>query len=346
MRLLRLLAIVSLLGAACAVSSGDQATAAAMADPLHASAGTKNRYLERQELFLRMESLYGIPWYYLAAIDQYERTIKKRKAKQPSSQRITAVSIPPAVWSGYLNPDEEDTVEASISFFGGIGIDGNSDGKADRQDDADVLTALIRFLSDFGFAPEDFRIGLWRYYKRDRAVKTISQFAAIYEKYQHLALERHHFPIPKQYDYSYQDTWGTSRSWGGNRIHEGTDIFADYGTPVLSTGYGMIEVIGWNRFGGWRIGMRDMDNVYHYFAHLSAFRKGLKAGDIVEPGQVIGYVGSSGYGKPGTSGKFPPHLHYGMYMDSGTDEWAFDPYPYLQRWERHMYAKKKAPLDK
>ncbi len=63
---------------------------------------------------------------------------------------------------------------------------------------------------------------------------------------------------------------------------------------------------GWNRFGGWRIGIRDINNTYHYFAHLNGFTKGLKVGEIVEPGQVIGSVGATGYGPPGTSGKFRP----------------------------------------
>ena len=60
----------------------------------------------------------------------------------------------------------------------------------------------------------------------------------------------------------------------------------------------------------------------------------LKEGDIVEPGQVIGYVGSTGYGKEGTSGKFPPHLHFGLYKYDGRCEWAFNPYPHLRRWEK------------
>ena len=148
------------------------------------------------------------------------------------------------------------------------------------------------------------------------------------------------FPIPVQYNYSYHNTWGDARGWGGRRIHEGTDIFADYGTPVRATRFGVIEVMGWNMYGGWRVGIRDLENVYHYYAHLSSFNKKFKIGDIVEPGNVIGYVGSSGYGKPGTSGKFPPHLHYGMYRDNGKTEWSFDPYPYLKRWEREEYQKK------
>lgn len=291
----------------------------------------------RLQLFQRMESAYGIPWTYLAAIDQYERTMKirKKQANQvESSSRLTAIDIPGDRWSGSLNPDEGDTNPVSIQFFDGMGRDGDGDGKADRNNDLDALTSFIHYLSAYGFSHDDWQIGLWSYYQRDRSVKTIRQFAQVYGKYQHLHLDDRHFPIPARYEYSYRSTWGDARGWGGRRIHEGTDIFAGYGTPVLSTAYGVIEVIGWNRYGGWRIGMRDMGNVYHYFAHLNSFKKGLKPGDIVEPGQVIGSVGSSGYGKPGTAGKFPPHLHYGMYRETGGPDWAFDPYPYLRRWER------------
>lgn len=296
----------------------------------------------RLDLFQRFEAAYQVPWIYLAAIDQYERTMKKRKknSKEKPDNRLTAITIPPRVWSGYLNPEEDDTDPGSIQFFGGIGKDGSGDGAADQTNDMDVLYTTIQFLKEFGMSPEDFRIGLWNFYRRDQAVRTIQHFVRVYDKYQNLDLLHHAFPIPRRYEYSYKNTWGDARGWGGRRIHEGTDIFADYGTPVLSTSYGVIEIMGWNRFGGWRVGIRDIENVYHYFAHLSAFNKGLKVGDIVEPGQVVGYVGSSGYGKPGTSGKFPPHLHYGMYSETGSDEWAFDPFPYLKRWERQSKKRK------
>ena len=60
-------------------------------------------------------------------------------------------------------------------------------------------------------------------------------------------------------------------------MHEGTDIFAPYGTPVLSACYGYVDLIGWNRLGGWRIGLRAVDNHYFYYAHLSSFAKGVRA---------------------------------------------------------------------
>src|SRR5699024_4751355 len=96
----------------------------------------------------------------------------------------------------------------------------------------------------------------------------------------------------------------------------------------------LVELKGWNVYGGWRIGVRDIHNIYHYYAHLHQYDKELEIGYVVQPGETIGTVGSTGYVPPGTSGKFPPHLHYGMYRDNGKVEWSFDPYPYLKTWEQ------------
>src|SRR5699024_11470935 len=100
---------------------------------------------------------------------------------------------------------------------------------------------------------------------------------------------------------------------------------AVYGIPVTSSTYGVVELKGWNLYGCWRIGVRDIYNIYHYYAYLQQYADDIKVGDIVKPGDVLGTVGSSGYGPPGTSGKFPPHLHYGMYKDNGINEFSFDP---------------------
>jgi murein DD-endopeptidase MepM/ murein hydrolase activator NlpD len=295
---------------------------------------------QRLDLFKKASTLTGIPWPYLAAIDQYERTMNIAKKRKPLAGLIS-IYISESDWAGALNPNQDDTNPKSIALFNGIGSDGSGDGKADRHNDLDLLAAMTSIMCKQGINKEDLRIGLWNYYHNTRSVQRIDQFAKIYASQNTLDLYQHAFPLPITADYTYRSTWGASRGWGGFRIHEGTDLFVGYGVPVRSTCYGIVEIKGWNPYGGWRIGIRDLNNVYHYYAHLSGFQKELQEGDLVTPGQTVGWVGSSGYGKPGTSGKFPPHLHYGLYRDNGLSEWSFDPYPYLRRWEREDYQKRK-----
>nr|WP_275589174.1 M23 family metallopeptidase [Paenibacillus sacheonensis] len=291
-------------------------------------------YAERKILYDEISVVTGIPWYRLAAIDQYERTITKARPKTRSQLgQYISVFVTEQDWAGELNPDSGDQFPLSIHWFKGLGEDGDGDGLAKRTDDTDLLYAVANHIMQFGTEEDDFAIGLWQYYHNTRAVQRVRQFARLYETYGRLNLFDHAFPVPIGTNYSYKGTWGTRRSWGGYRIHEGTDIFAGHGVPVRSTCFGIIEVKGWNPYGGWRLGIRDLNNYYHYYAHLSGYDKTLDVGSIVKPGQVVGWVGSSGYGRPGTQGKFPPHLHYGIYRDRGLAEWSFDPYPSLRQWE-------------
>lgn len=307
----------------------------------HAQSNNADVYSQRMELYKKIETVTNIPWYYLAGIDQYERNVRQARKDIPKAEGITGIYFKPEEWAGIMNPDSKDENPMSIQFFNGRGIDGNGDGKASLTNDEDVLYSFARFLLSYGTDHDNLKIGLWNYYKRDKTVGIIVGKAKIYKHFGRLDLDEHAFPLPIRSLYSYKNTWGAARGWGGRRIHEGTDIFAGYGVPVRATAYGIIEMKGWNRFGGWRIGIRDINNNYHYFAHLSGFSKDLKLGQIVEPGMLIGGVGSSGYGPPGTSGKFPPHLHYGIYKDNGYTEWSFDPYPHLRIWERQERQKNR-----
>lgn len=275
-----------------------------------------------------------VPWYHLAAIDQYERNIQQVRPDSEKSTGPISLQLPLEYWAGVFNPDLQDTNPLSISYFGGNGADGNDDGVANRNEPADILHTMANHLALYGPKDEDYKAALWHYYKREATVNQIMTIAKLYKHFETVELDAHTFPIPKRYHYSYRGTFGSSRGWGGRRIHEGTDLFAGYGVPVVATSYGVIEVMGWNNYGGWRIGIRDNHNTYHYYAHLAYFDKGIQTGDIVEPGTLLGYVGSTGYGKEGTSGKFPPHLHYGVYKYNGRTEWSFDPYPALRNWER------------
>lgn len=293
-----------------------------------------NLYEKRMELYKNVEATTHIPWYYIAAIDQYERNIRQVRRDLPKADGVIGIYIPPEKWAGLLNPDPSDDNPFSITLFQGIGIDGNGDGKAKNDDDEDVLFTIANHMLNYGIDHDNIKIALWEYYQRDKTVSLIVGYARMYRHFGRINLDENTFPLPLHHNFTYRTTWGHARGWGGRRIHEGTDIFAGYGVPVRSTSYGIVEMKGWNKYGGWRIGIRDMNNTYHYYAHLGGFAKDIHKGQIVEPGTVIGAVGSSGYGPPGTSGKFPPHLHYGMYKDNGSIEWSFDPFPHLKKWER------------
>lgn len=112
------------------------------------------------------------------------------------------------------------------------------------------------------------------------------------------------------------NSWGAVRS--GGRRHEGIDIFAARGTPVVSTTRGIVTRAGTNRLGGRIVGVLGPGLEWHYYAHLDRFGT-FREGDLVQPGDVLGYVGNTGNAR-GT----PPHLHYGIYRAG-----AQNPYPRL-----------------
>ncbi|SIT87283.1 M23 family metallopeptidase [Edaphobacillus lindanitolerans] len=288
---------------------------------------------ERTSLYMTYETP-SVPWHLLAAVDRYERNIQRVRNDLEEVEGMIAFRFPDEFWRGAPNPETGDSDPAAIEFFSGGGLDGNGDGKADPNDPEDILFTLALSLGEHGGDDQAHRLALWGLYGNEEAVRQVMTISELFRQFGTIELDEHVFPLPKTHHYTYNGTWGAKRGWGGRRMHEGTDLFASYGVPVRSVTYGVIEMKGWNEFGGWRVGIRDAHNVYHYFAHLASFEKGLEQGQIVEPGTVIGYVGSSGYGKEGTAGKFPPHLHYGMYKFDGRSEWAFDPYPSLLRWEK------------
>jgi murein DD-endopeptidase MepM/ murein hydrolase activator NlpD len=143
-------------------------------------------------------------------------------------------------------------------------------------------------------------------------------------------LENKVFPIDTKENYIYDNDWHYPRTFGGDRRHEGIDIFCHKGVAVRSVSDGRITRLGWNTLGGWRVGIMDERNIYFYYAHLCRYEDGIFQGMTVKKGQIIGYVGDSGYGAEGTTGKFEPHLHFGIYQNDK----AFNPYPFLRMWEQ------------
>lgn len=146
------------------------------------------------------------------------------------------------------------------------------------------------------------------------------------------------FPIAELYtDYTYDDSFGVKRDYGGDRIHLGTDIMDNLNTrgriAIVSMTDGVIQNIGWNELGGYRIGILSKNQNYYYYAHFDSFNKELKNGDKILAGDLLGYMGDTGYSKlEGAKGNFPVHLHIGFSIKTSLtqDEFWINPYPFLK----------------
>ncbi|HYP22530.1 MAG TPA: M23 family metallopeptidase [Actinomycetota bacterium] len=146
------------------------------------------------------------------------------------------------------------------------------------------------------------------------------------------------FPIVRSGWYSvinFTDDWHdprmrrTADGWQLIGRHEGTDVFAEPGTPVVAILGGRVEQLGWTFYSGWRVGVRGDDGRYWFYAHLSSFAPGLSIGSPVAAGQQLGEVGNTGYGAtPGHRDEFTYHLHLGIQEPDGT--WV-NPYPLVRR---------------
>ena len=151
------------------------------------------------------------------------------------------------------------------------------------------------------------------------------------------------FPVPRIADASvpdvtYTDSWNDTRSYGGERTHEGCDLMGDKMPPgfypVISMTDGVVERAGWLNTGGFRIGIRSPAGAYIYYAHLDRYADNIAEGVSVHAGELLGFMGDSGYGAEGTAGLFPVHLHLGIYIRTDRHEDVpVDPYGILRRLE-------------
>jgi peptidoglycan/xylan/chitin deacetylase (PgdA/CDA1 family)/murein DD-endopeptidase MepM/ murein hydrolase activator NlpD len=144
-------------------------------------------------------------------------------------------------------------------------------------------------------------------------------------------------PIANGFGYNHYDDFGNGRSYGYKRRHLGHDFMALTGTPVIAVESGVVEELGWNQYGGWRVGIRSFDSKrYYYYAHLRKNRpyaEGLEKGNTVQAGDVIGYVGRTGYSRTeNTNGITESHLHFGIQLifdesqKDGVNQIWIDPY--------------------
>jgi murein DD-endopeptidase MepM/ murein hydrolase activator NlpD len=120
----------------------------------------------------------------------------------------------------------------------------------------------------------------------------------------------------------YSDDWWNPRFTPYFHLHEGLDIFAEFGTPVRAPDSGVVTRVVDGPVGGIALWMRGRDGTQYYFAHLEGYAGGMEAGRTVETGTVIGYVGNTGNASGGA-----PHLHFEIH-----DPNAIPPKPFVDAW--------------
>lgn len=159
-------------------------------------------------------------------------------------------------------------------------------------------------------------------------------------------------PIARGFSYEHYDDFGAGRSYGFKRKHLGHDMMGLVGTPITAIESGYVEALGWNQYGGWRIGIRSFDKKrYYYYAHLRQnypYAEGLKEGSVVTAGDVIGYMGHTGYStKENVNNIEVTHLHWGLQLifdesqkECNSEIWI-DVYPLTQFLAKHTQPVKK-----
>ncbi|HEX2040187.1 MAG TPA: M23 family metallopeptidase [Acidimicrobiales bacterium] len=132
------------------------------------------------------------------------------------------------------------------------------------------------------------------------------------------------FSFPVDEPFSFVDTFGAPRMTGTQfeHRHQGTDIFAPYGTPLRAVERGVVTRVGTDRLGGRKLWLVGASGTRYYYAHLSGYAPNVADGLVVEAGELVGYVGNTGNAQ-----STPPHLHFEAHPGGGP---AINPYPLLR----------------
>ncbi len=161
-------------------------------------------------------------------------------------------------------------------------------------------------------------------------------------------------PVAAGYGYSHYADFGNRRSYGFARRHLGNDLMGALGTPIIAVESGTVEALGWNQYGGWRIGIRSDDTLrYYYYAHLqkdNPYAEGLAQGQHVCAGQVIGFMGRTGYSvRENVNHIDTVHLHFGIQLvfdesqkECNSEIWV-NPYALVRLLSSHRSSVRRNP---
>lgn len=200
-------------------------------------------------------------------------------------------------WFGLLGPWQQAVgpMQFLPATFTQWAVDGDGDGVADPHDIDDAAATTANYLcGGRSGALVDERAAVIRFNHDEAYATRVLRYAAELESAGDITLV-----CPVVGTTHYSDTFLAPRP--GGRQHEGVDMFAAEGTPVVAPVSGDVD-LGENQLGGLVLRLWGDDGNYYYGAHLSGFAN---ATGHVEAGAIVGYVGHTG-----DAAATPPHLHF------------------------------------
>jgi murein DD-endopeptidase MepM/ murein hydrolase activator NlpD len=280
---------------------------------------TKDRVISlERELDLLEQSVTGLADHERAAVRRVEAARRRFEARTVSAvvrgrnDDITNLIV----------TDDPNEIAIAQTLLGSI-LEADDQAVRDyleaKEDVSADLVDIAERIVDARLELEDSRVRLVEARRANVAAQfNLAVFAAGSE------IVIHGFVFPVGDPHSFGDSFGAPRMMGSQyeHAHQGTDIMAPAGTPLLACERGIITEMGSDVLGGTKLWIKGESGTYYYYAHLSAFAEGLTVGEVVESGDLVGQVGDTGNARGG-----PPHLHFEIHPDGGP---AVNPYPLLK----------------
>lgn len=239
---------------------------------------------ELMPIYVNAQEKYDVSWAVLAAINKVETNFGRNLATS-SAGAIGWMQFMPSTWEKYKE-------------------DGNGDGVCDPYNPWDAIFAAAKYLKACGFEKDPSR-AIYAYNHANWYVNEVLSIATSYST-DMVPTGKGVWPVPGYIQKSSEFGYRYDPFTGERKYHEGIDIPAPQGTPVVAAVAGRITVAHYVSGYGLCIEIQS-DNCMVLYGHLSGFN--VHEGQIVQPGQTIGYVGNTGRSKGA-------HLHFGVYVNN------------------------------
>jgi len=270
-------------------------------------AGSSEIPAEYLQIYHDAGEAYGVPWNLLAAIHKVETDFGQVLAVS-SAGAIGHMQFMPKTWIGWSYPGVPSSLEltsvALINQYGGYGVDGDGDGKADPNNACDAIYAAANYLAANGAADGDYSAAVYAYNHADWYVEKVLSIAESYVATTKVSGAGFIWPVPSNYTtISSPFGYRSNPVTGAYHLHSGIDIPVPTGTDIYASKSGTVTAAAYHSSMGNYVMIDHGDGTSTIYMHNSQLL--VNVGTVVTQGQVIAKAGTTG----NSTG---PHCHFSI----------------------------------